>query len=373
MTASERPERARKIILDCDPGHDDAVAILLAHGNPNLELLAITTVAGNQTLEKVTANARAVAKVGGIPVAGAGSAEGEGADQGGRGIRIAAGADRPLVAPQIIPEEIHGESGLDGPQLPSISDAEQPLDDRHAVNLIANTLRAHEPNTITLVATGSLTNLALFARMYPQLVNRVEGVTLMGGGHHTGNMTPAAEFNILADPEAAKIVFEADWPVTMVGLDVTHQVLATPDRMAQLIEVGTDVSRFIAELVEFFGAAYMKERHYPGPPMHDPLAVAAVADPSVLRTIRAGVQVETRGEVSRGATVVDLRRTWGSDRGLSDPSQLGVADDADAASSGETAAAPVPQHYVAVGVDQELFWQLLSEALHAIGDTGFAD
>ena len=265
----------QKIILDCDPGHDDAIAMLLAWGNPNLDLLAVTTVAGNQTLEKVTKNALGLARVGNIT-----------------GIPFAAGADRPLVAPQIIPEEIHGDSGLDGPQLPA-----------------ADIIRENEPGSVTLVPTGALTNIALFARMYPELVERVGGVTLMGGAHHAGNMTPSAEFNILADPEAAKIVFGAGWPVTMVGLDVTHKVLATPQRMEQLAEVDTDVAKFIAELVEFFGGAYMKERHYPGPPMHDPLAVAVVADPQVVRTILAPIDVETKGELTRGATIVDLRRT----------------------------------------------------------------
>lgn len=330
-----------KIILDCDPGHDDAIAMLLAWGNPNIDLLAVTTVAGNQTLEKVTRNARAIARVGNIT-----------------GIPFAAGASRPLVAPQLIPEEIHGDSGLDGPRLPAPG---VELDPRHAVNLMADIISEHDPGSITLVPTGALTNIALFARMYPQLVERVAGVTLMGGGHHTGNMTPAAEFNILADPEAAKIVFEAGWPVTMVGLDVTHKVLAVPGRMAQLQELGTDVAAFIAELVEFFGAAYMKERHYPGPPMHDPLAVAAVANPDLLRTVRAPIHIETHGEFSRGATVVDLRRTWGSQMGAGDPSALGIADDAD----------EQPLHRVAMDVDVEGFWNLLLDALRQIGNTGF--
>lgn len=184
-----------------------------------------------------------------------------------------------------------------------------PLEDTHAVNLIAQVIQDNEPGSVVIVPTGSLTNIALFARMYPELVERVGGVTLMGGGHHTGNMTPAAEFNILADPDAAAIVFEESWPVTMIGLDVTHQVLAVPDRMEQLKAIGTDVAQFIAELVEFFGASYMKERNYPGPPMHDPLAVAAVADPSVVRTIRAPIYVETQGAHARGQTIVDFRRT----------------------------------------------------------------
>ena len=331
-----------KIILDCDPGHDDAIAILLAHGNPHLELLAITTVAGNQTLEKVTNNARGVARVGNIT-----------------DVPFAAGASRPLVGPQLIPEEIHGDSGMDGPQLPAPG---APLEQDHAVNVIARIIEAQPAGEVTLVATGSLTNIALFARMYPHLVARVKGVTFMGGGHHTGNMTPAAEFNILSDPEAAQIVVEESWPVTMVGLDVTHQVLATPDRMAQLKAVDTDVSQFIAELVEFFGQAYMKERGYPGPPMHDPLAVACVADPSVLQVVRAPIAVETQGAHARGQTIVDLRKTWKND----DPATLCVADTPNAQPDS------ISHHYVAVGVDVDKFWDLLLDALRAIGNTNFS-
>ncbi|AZA08463.1 nucleoside hydrolase [Corynebacterium pseudopelargi] len=327
-----------KVIYDCDPGHDDAVALLLAWGNPDIELLGVSTVAGNQTLEKVTNNARALARVAGIS-----------------GVPFAAGADRPLLGPQLIPEEIHGDSGLDGPQLPAPG---VELDPRHAVNLIADLVREHAPGEITLVPTGALTNIALFARMYPELIQRVGGITLMGGGHHSGNMTPAAEFNILADPEAARIVFEAAWPITMVGLDVTHQVLAVPERLAQLQGVGTDVSQFVAELIEFFGQAYMQERGYPGPPMHDPLAMAAVADPSVLRTVAADIYVETQGDYARGQTIVDFRTTW--DDG--EPARLGVRD----------AQEGTPRHRVAMDVDREKFWTLLVDALERIGNTNFA-
>ncbi|WP_426705780.1 nucleoside hydrolase [Corynebacterium auriscanis] len=346
----------RRIILDCDPGHDDAIAMLLAWGNPNIDLLAVTTVAGNQTLEKVTANARALARVGKIT-----------------GVPFAAGADRPLVAPQLIPEAIHGESGLDGPQLP---EAGVELEKAHAIELMAHIIEQAEPGTIRLVPTGSLTNIALFARTYPHLVERVAGVTLMGGGHHTGNMTPAAEFNILADPEAAKIVFDAAWPVTMVGLDVTHKVLAVPARMKQIREVGTDVAEFVAELVEFFGTSYMDLRRYPGPPLHDALAVAAVADPEVLTTVAAPVAVETRGEFTRGMTVVDLRRTWGAQHQTAenpgDPSALGLSDDYAAAGLETYGEMQEPvRHRVGVDVDVERFFDLLVDALRRIGNTGF--
>ncbi len=198
----------QKIILDCDPGHDDAVALLLAHGNPTIELLAVTTVVGNQTLPKVTRNALAVARIAGIT-----------------GVPFAAGADRPLLREIEVAPEIHGESGLDGPMLPEPS---FDLDERHAVDLIIDTVMAHEPGTVTIVPTAGLTNIALAVRKEPRIVERVKQVVLMGGGVHVGNWSPVAEFNIVIDPEAADIVFRAGWDVVMVGLDLTHQALATP-------------------------------------------------------------------------------------------------------------------------------------------------
>lgn len=327
------------IILDCDPGHDDAIAMMLAWGNPNIDLLAVTTVAGNQLLEKVTRNARSVARVAQI-----------------KDIPIAAGADRPLVGEQIVPEEIHGESGLDGPQLPI---PDYPLDARHAIAVMADIIEQQPAGTVHLVPTGALTNIGLFAATYPHLVEKVAGVTLMGGAYQVGNMTPAAEFNILADPEAAAIVFKANWDVTMVGLDVTHKVVVTPDRLEQIKAVGTDVAQFVAELIDFFGAAYTNEYGFPGPPLHDALAVAALIDPSVLTTVRAHVDVETQGEFTRGQTVVDFRRSF-----LEDPAVLPVCDD------------PNPQaslHNVAIDCDSDKFFELLCDALEKLGNTGFQD
>src|SRR5690625_1921270 len=210
----------KKIILDCDPGHDDAIALLLAHGSPAIELVAITTVAGNQTLEKVTRNALAVATIGGIT-----------------DVPIAAGAGVPLVRPQIIAKDIHGDSGMDGPELPTPS---VELDDRHGVDLIIETIMSHEPGEITLVPTGPLTNIAMAVQREPAIIERVAEVVLMGGGYSKGNTTPAAEFNILVDPEAASVVFNAAWQVTMVGLDLTHQAVATPDV----------IERFAAQVVD---------------------------------------------------------------------------------------------------------------------------
>ena len=224
----------QKVILDCDPGHDDAIALMLAHGNPSIELVAVTTVHGNQTIDKVTRNALAVARVCGIT-----------------GVPFAAGATRPLVRVPQVAAAIHGESGLDGPLLP------QPvlrLDDRHAVELIIDTVMSHDPGSITLVPTGPLTNIALAVRTEPRIVSRVKEVVLMGGGYHSGNWTAAAEFNIAVDPEAAHIVFNEPWKLTMVGLDLTHQALATPDVVAAIAAVGTAPARFVLELLEFFGS-----------------------------------------------------------------------------------------------------------------------
>ena len=234
----------RKVVLDCDPGHDDAVALLLAHGSPDIELLAVTTVAGNQTLEKVTRNALAVARVGGIT-----------------GVPFAAGCARPLLRDARVAGDIHGESGLDGPVLP---EPELALDPRHAVDLIIDTVLAHPPGTVTLVPTGPLTNVALAVRKEPRIVGRVAEVVLMGGAYGRGNRTPVSEFNIGCDPEAAQIVVREPWPLTMVGLDLTHQALATPEVVARIAALNTAPARFVADLLEFFGGTYRDAAGLPG-------------------------------------------------------------------------------------------------------------
>jgi len=281
-----RENRAmEKIILDCDPGHDDAIAILLAAGSPAVELLAITTVAGNQTLEKVTRNALAVCAVAGIRVP------------------VARGADRPLVEPQRVAEDIHGDSGLDGPVLPP---AAFDVDERHAVDLIADTVMAHAPGTITLVATGPLTNVALAMRVHPEIIDRIKRVVVMGGAYTRGNTTPAAEFNIAVDPEAAEDVFRGEWDVTMVGLDLTHQALATDELNERVRAIDGPVSRFVLDVWEFFGSTYREVFGFVHPPIHDACCVAAVIDPAVFNTAKADVHVELRGTWTRGMTVVDF-------------------------------------------------------------------
>jgi purine nucleosidase len=279
---------ARKIILDCDPGHDDAFAIVLAHGSPEVELVAITTVAGNQTLPKVTWNARSVATLAGIA-----------------GVPVAAGCDRPLLREQIVAGQIHGESGLDGTSLPEPT---VPLDPRHGVDVIIETVMAAERGEITLVPTGPLTNIAMAMRREPGIVPRVREVVLMGGSYTRGNVTPAAEFNIGADPDAAAMVFGGEWPVTMVGLDLTHQALATPDVLDRIEAIGTPLASTMAELLVFFREAYRRDQGMAAPPVHDPCAVARVIAPHIMDVREAFVTVETQGRWTTGMTVTDFNR-----------------------------------------------------------------
>lgn len=275
----------RKIILDVDPGHDDAIAILLAGSCPAIELLAVTTVAGNQTLEKTTLNARRVCSVAGIT-----------------GVPIAAGCDRPLVRPQIIAADIHGESGLDGPRF---GEPTVPLDPRHAVDLIIELLM-NSSGDITLVPTGPLTNIATALRREPGITGKIKHISLMGGSWSLGNRTPAAEFNILADAEAARVVFESGVPVTMVGLDLTHQALATDAVIKRIAALGTPAGDLAAELLRFFASTYKKRQGFDAPPVHDPCAVAWVVDPTIIETRPMHVDIETRAEFCYGRTVVDV-------------------------------------------------------------------
>ena len=309
-----------KIILDCDPGHDDAIAMLLAWGNPEIELVGVTTVMGNQTIEKVTRNALSVARVAGIT-----------------GVPFARGAHRPLVREVEVADSIHGESGLDGPALP---EPRLELDPRHAVDFIIDTVMASEPGEITLVPTGALTNIAMAVRKEPRIASRVKQVVLMGGGVNVGNWSATSEFNIVIDPEAAHIVFNESWPLTMVGLDVTHEALATPEVAAAIAAVDTAPARFVGELLEFFGHTYKDQQGFDHPPVHDPCAVAFVIDPTVMETVRVPLDVELSGTLTLGMTVADFR-------------------------------APAPDDcttQVARNLDHSKFWALVVDALERIGD-----
>jgi pyrimidine-specific ribonucleoside hydrolase len=271
-------------ILDCDPGHDDAIALLLALASPELDLLGVTTVSGNQTLEKTTANAIRVL------------------DHLGRtDVPVAAGAPRPLVRERYVAAYVHGETGLDGPDLPPPGREPEP---EHAIEFIA--ARAQE-RPLTLVPTGPLTNIALFLARYPELQDRIERVVLMGGAIAEGNVTPAAEFNIWADPEAAERVFQSGLDLTMVGLDVTHKALFKQDHADRLAAAGT-AGKLVADLYGFYVQFHQSQYGWDGTPVHDAVTVAHVIDPTILETKDRGVIVDTGPELSRGRTYVDL---WG--------------------------------------------------------------
>jgi inosine-uridine nucleoside N-ribohydrolase len=269
------PER---ILIDCDPGHDDAIALLLALASPELELLGVTTVAGNQTLEKTTANAIRVL------------------DFVGRDdVTVAAGADRPLVRDPFVAAYVHGETGLDGPDLPPPQREPPAL---HAVDFLAERVSG-----ATLVAVGPLTNVALLLARHPEA--RPDRIVLMGGSIGLGNVTPAAEFNIWADPEAAALVFESGLELTVVGLDVTHQALLL-DADAERLRASGRTGQMVAELYDFFHRFHRDTYGFGGSPIHDAVAVAYVFRPELMETKHCNVAIECGSELTRGRTVVDL-------------------------------------------------------------------
>ena len=276
-----------KIVIDCDPGHDDAMAILLALASPEVELIGVTTVAGNQTLDKTTRNALVTLEVGGR------------AD-----IPIAAGAEAPLRRELRTAAHVHGETGLDGPELPE--PRSQPAA-AHAPDFLAELI---DHGTV-LVPMAPLTNIALLLERHPDVHERIDRIVWMGGAIGEGNVTPAAEFNAFVDPEAAAAVFSSGIPITMIGLDVTHKALFTRAHAAQLREAGR-AGRFVAELSDFFQRFHERSYGFAGSPIHDAMAVAHVIDPTLVTTRHVNVAVETRSEHCDGRTVVDLRGVTGS-------------------------------------------------------------
>ena len=269
---------ARPLLLDCDPGHDDAIAILLAAGRPDaVDLRAVTTVGGNAELEKVTLNARRVLTLAGVT-----------------GVPVAAGAAGPRRGDLITALEVHGQSGLDGAELPEPAMA---LDPRGAVELMV------DRGPATVVATGPLTNVAALLEHSPQTVQEI---VWMGGSTARGNTRPYAEFNALVDPEAAEIVFSSGKPLTMVGLNLTHQAQATPEVIERLRAVGNPAADAAIGWLTFFADTYRTVYGMAGPPVHDACALALMIDPAVLRSVETFVAIETDGRWTRGATVVDL-------------------------------------------------------------------
>ncbi len=304
----------KPVILDVDPGHDDAVAMMLACGHPDLDLLAVTTVAGNVTIEKTTRNALRVlslVRCDDVPVG--------------------VGASGPLERPLHTAEDIHGKSGLDGPE--EIPEGKIGPDERGAVDLISDTLRA-SPEPVTLIPVGPLTNIATFLREHPDLKDRIARISIMGGSMGLGNTTPAAEFNIYVDPEAAREIFESGLPITMSGLDVTHQAGAGPDERERLRSTGR-VGGVVAGFLDYFAATYENKFGFDATPLHDPVAVAAELDPGLLETRPMRVDVECESDLTRGETVCDFYGVTGKK----------------------------PNAEVGVGLDREGFFELLYGAL----------
>ena len=295
-------QRPVPLILDCDPGHDDALALIVALARPEIDLLAVTTVAGNAGLDATTRNALRVLTL-----------------VGRTDLPVAAGAARPLLRPLHVASDVHGASGLEGADLPEPAFDPRP---EGAVEIMRSVLRAAaEP--VTIAAVGPLTNVALLLRTYPELAERIAGIRIMGGAIGEGNTTASAEFNIWQDPEAARIVLECGRPLTLMPLDVTHQALFGPDEVARLEALGTRLGSVVADLLRYFARFHAERYGWDGSPIHDAVTVAHLAVPDLVRTIAYRVDVETVSELTRGRTVVDLHGLTG----LPPNVEVGVAID----------------------------------------------
>jgi inosine-uridine nucleoside N-ribohydrolase len=306
------------LVLDCDPGHDDMVAILLAAASPAIDLRAITTVGGNGTLEQTTRNALLTCTIAGI-----------------HDVPVAAGCADPIAGAPLTAPAVHGESAMDGADLgePGVE-----LADAHAVDLLADVLeRSTEP--VTVVAVGPLTNIAMLLRRHPRAAASIGEVVVMGGSTGAGNYAPLAEFNILVDPEAAHVVFSSALPVTMCGLDVTHQALATEEVLAGLTALGTPLAHTVVDLLGFFADRYRDLWGFPAAPVHDPVAIARVIDPTIVGCVPANIEVELHGTFTRGATVVDRFGVTGRE----------------------------PNAQVALELDAPRFWEHVTEAVRVLG------
>ena len=280
----------RKIIIDTDPGQDDAVAILLALASPDeVEVLGLTAVAGNVPLPLTERNCRIVCEL-----------------AGRTGIPVFAGCDRPLRHTLVTAEHVHGKTGLDGPPLP---DPTMPLQETHAVDFIIDTLRAEPDDTVTLVPIGPLTNIATAFQRAPDILPKVQEIVLMGGAYfEVGNITPAAEFNIYVDPEAADIVFKSRTPITVFSLDVTHKALTSAAWVAEMRDLGTEVGRMVAAWTDFFERFDMEKYGSKGAPLHDPCTIAYLIKPGLFSGREINVEIETQSDLTRGMTVADWWR-----------------------------------------------------------------
>jgi purine nucleosidase len=280
----------KKIIIDTDPGQDDAVAILLALASPeNMAVLGITTVAGNVPIDLTTRNARIVCEL---------AKKSETA--------IYKGCDRPLAHTLVTAEHVHGKTGLDGPVLPEPT---MPVQEQHAVDFIIETLRREPAGTVTLCPLGPLTNIATALQRAPDIAERIQEIVLMGGAYfEVGNITPAAEFNIYVDPEAAKIVFACGAPITVMPLDVTHKALVTKPRNDAFRALNTPVGIAVAEMTDFFERFDREKYGSDGAPLHDPCVIAYLIDPDMFSGRQINVEIETKSELTRGMTVADWWR-----------------------------------------------------------------
>ncbi|HKI58802.1 MAG TPA: nucleoside hydrolase [Trueperaceae bacterium] len=320
---SAAPASAPAVLLDCDPGHDDALAILLA--GTTTELVGITAVSGNAPLQRTLHNALIVTQIAGLDVP------------------VHAGAERPLVGEPRHAAFIHGESGLDGPTLPPLRREAAGSGTHSAVHFLLEAAEARDD--LWLVATGPLTNVALALGQEPALATRLRGISVMGGSYGPGNVTAAAEFNIYADPEAAAVVFGSGAHIVMAGLDLTHRLVVGAGRREAVAALGNAPAAFSAELLEAYGAAYARTfGREVGAPLHDPCAVLAVTRPELFEGEERHVAVELRGEHTRGMTVVDRRPGAG------------------AGGRGEA-----PNAHVLTGIDDEAAFDALLQALTAYG------
>lgn len=279
----------RKIILDCDPGHDDALAIILAAAQPELEILGITTVSGNAEIEKTTKNALKICDLVSL-----------------NDVIVSKGASDPLIRVRETAPSIHGDSGLDGPDMPEPT---RSWSDEHGSDTIIRLVKeSDEP--VTILPTGPLTNVALALAKAPEIKDNIQEIVLMGGGTF-GNWTPTAEFNIWADPEAAKKVFDSGIPLVVMGLDITHQALATKDVIAEVNKIDNKVAKIVGELLVFFAGTYKETFDFDGAPVHDVLTVAYCVAPELFEMKDVNVTIETKGEYTAGTTLVDLHGNTG--------------------------------------------------------------
>ncbi|MCI9609435.1 MAG: nucleoside hydrolase [Oscillibacter sp.] len=311
----------QKILYDCDPGHDDAVALMLAAGSPELELLGVTIVAGNQTLDNTGRNACHVLQW-----------------LGREEIPVYTGCERPMVRDRVTAGDIHGETGLDGPVFPPLRKRPEP---EHAVRFLVRTLMSSQGD-VTVVTSGPMTNLAMALRMEPAAAEKIRRIVLMGGSYTNGNVTPAAEFNILADPEAAHVCFTAGRPVTMIGLDVTRKVLCYPEIVERMARADTCASRLFVDLMGHFCRTQKEVFGWEGGPLHDPVTIASLLDPALVVTKPMNVRIDLSHGESYGRTNCDA---FG---------YLGLPATAD----------------VAVDIDVPRFWDIIETGLRRYSETG---